>query len=95
MTSTPGIAGGAVPEGWRWRSIWTTLTGFYTRSSGCARGEGKFERTSWDEAYDTIEQRFNEIKEKYGPAADGLVIDISRCSGCGACLMAVIVLEKA
>jgi len=30
------------------------------------RGEGKFERISWDEAYDTCEQRFNEIKEKYG-----------------------------
>lgn len=31
------------------------------------RGEGKFERISWDEAFDTIEQKFNEIKKKYGP----------------------------
>jgi anaerobic selenocysteine-containing dehydrogenase len=33
------------------------------------RGEGKFERISWDEALDTVETRFNEIKEKYGPEA--------------------------
>jgi len=33
------------------------------------RGEGKFERISWDEAFDTIEHKFNEIKEKYGPEA--------------------------
>ena len=31
------------------------------------RGEGKFERITWDEAYDTIERRMNELKEKYGP----------------------------
>lgn len=31
-----------------------------------ARGEGKFERISWDEALDSVETRFNEIKEKYG-----------------------------
>ena len=31
-----------------------------------ARGEGKFEPISWDEAYDLIEQRFNEIKAKHG-----------------------------
>lgn len=30
------------------------------------RGKDKFERISWDEAFDTIEQRFGEIKEKYG-----------------------------
>jgi anaerobic selenocysteine-containing dehydrogenase len=32
-----------------------------------ARGEGKFEPISWDEAYDLCERRLNEIKEKYGP----------------------------
>lgn len=32
-----------------------------------ARGEGKWERISWDEALDTIAQKFGEIKEKYGP----------------------------
>ncbi len=33
------------------------------------RGEGKFERISWDEALDTIEERFTDIKEKYGAEA--------------------------
>ena len=31
-----------------------------------ARGEGKFEPISWDEAFDICEQRLNEIKQKYG-----------------------------
>ncbi|MCL1828558.1 MAG: molybdopterin-dependent oxidoreductase [Oscillospiraceae bacterium] len=34
-----------------------------------ARGEGKFERISWDEAYGTVEQKFNDIKERFGPEA--------------------------
>ena len=34
-----------------------------------ARGEGKFEPISWDEAYDLVETRFNEIKAKHGPEA--------------------------
>jgi anaerobic selenocysteine-containing dehydrogenase len=33
------------------------------------RGAGKFERISWDEAFDTVEKRFNEIKAKFGPEA--------------------------
>jgi anaerobic selenocysteine-containing dehydrogenase len=32
-----------------------------------AKGEGKWERISWDEALDTIAAKFKEIKEKYGP----------------------------
>ncbi len=32
-----------------------------------ARGEGKWERISWDEALDTIAAKFTELKEKYGP----------------------------
>ena len=32
-----------------------------------ARGEGKFEPITWDEAYDLCERRLNEIREKYGP----------------------------
>jgi len=31
------------------------------------RGEGKWQRISWDEALDTIASRFTEIKEQYGP----------------------------
>jgi anaerobic selenocysteine-containing dehydrogenase len=30
------------------------------------RGEGKWQRISWDEAFDTCETRMREIKEKYG-----------------------------
>lgn len=37
------------------------------RAPGSRRGEGKFERISWDEALDTIAQRMKEIREKYGP----------------------------
>ena len=33
------------------------------------RGEGKWARISWEEAYDTIFARMTEIKEKYGPEA--------------------------
>jgi anaerobic selenocysteine-containing dehydrogenase len=31
------------------------------------RGAGKWERISWDEAFDTCEKKMNEIKAKYGP----------------------------
>ncbi len=31
------------------------------------RGEGKWQRISWDEALDTIADKLTEIKEKYGP----------------------------
>ncbi|MCD6300339.1 MAG: molybdopterin-dependent oxidoreductase [Dehalococcoidales bacterium] len=41
------------------------------------RGEGKWERISWDEALDTIAGKLKEIKEKYGPEA----IHISDGSG--------------
>ncbi|MGI5940316.1 MAG: molybdopterin-containing oxidoreductase family protein [Thermoleophilia bacterium] len=33
------------------------------------RGSGAFARISWDEALDTVEARFNDIKEKYGAEA--------------------------
>jgi anaerobic selenocysteine-containing dehydrogenase len=33
------------------------------------RGEGKWQRISWDEALDTIANRYTEIKAKYGPEA--------------------------
>ncbi|MFB0561212.1 MAG: molybdopterin-dependent oxidoreductase [Candidatus Lokiarchaeia archaeon] len=38
------------------------------------RGEGKFERISWDEAFDTIADKFKEIAEKYGWRAIGWVL---------------------
>jgi thiosulfate reductase/polysulfide reductase chain A len=34
-----------------------------------ARGEGKWQRLSWDEALDTIAHNLKSIKEKYGPEA--------------------------
>ncbi len=34
-----------------------------------ARGEGKWQQISWDEALDSIADKFREIKEKYGPEA--------------------------
>lgn len=34
-----------------------------------AKGEGKFERISWDEAYDTIAEKFNGIIDEFGSEA--------------------------
>src|SRR5262249_25768284 len=34
-----------------------------------AKGEGKFERISWDEALDTIASRFQQIAAEFGPEA--------------------------
>lgn len=42
------------------------------RAEGAERGEGKFERISWDEALDIIATKWLEIKEKYGPGAFAL-----------------------
>jgi anaerobic selenocysteine-containing dehydrogenase len=33
------------------------------------RGEGKWQRISWEEAFDIIERKLKEVKEKYGPEA--------------------------
>lgn len=37
-----------------------------------ARGEGKWQRISWDEALDTIAAKLKELKEKYGPESVAL-----------------------
>jgi anaerobic selenocysteine-containing dehydrogenase len=39
----------------------------YPQKRAGARGEGKWERISWDEALDTIAGRFNELKKTLGP----------------------------
>ncbi len=39
----------------------------YPRKRVGSRGEGKWERISWDEALDTIATKFNELKKRHGP----------------------------
>ena len=41
----------------------------YPQRSVGAKGEGKFERITWDEAVDTIVKRLKSIAEEYGPEA--------------------------
>src|SRR4030043_659083 len=41
------------------------------------RGEGKWQRITWNEAYDTIEKRFKDIRTKYG--AESVIF----CQGTG------------
>lgn len=40
-----------------------------------ARGEGKWERISWDEALDTIARNLRAVSEKYGPASQAWVVE--------------------
>ena len=47
------------------------------RVEGTARGEGQYERISWDEALDTIACEFKRITEKYGNES----VFIQECSG--------------
>lgn len=47
------------------------------RIAGTQRGEGKYERISWDEALDTIASEFKRVRDAYGNEA----IFIQECSG--------------
>lgn len=47
------------------------------RVAGTQRGDGQYERISWDEALDTIASEFTRIKEQYGNES----IFIQECSG--------------
>lgn len=44
-----------------------------------AKGEGKWEEISWDEALDTIAEKLLEVKEKYGP--EGVVMVLGEPKG--------------
>ncbi len=46
----------------------------YPQKRAGARGEGKWERISWDEALDTIAGKLRDIKEKYGPEYVALLL---------------------
>ncbi|MDP2605810.1 MAG: molybdopterin-dependent oxidoreductase [Deltaproteobacteria bacterium] len=39
----------------------------YPQKRAGARGEGKWQRISWDEALDTIAEKFNALKQEFGP----------------------------
>ena len=41
----------------------------YPQKRAGAKGEGKFERISWDEALDTIAARLREVADEFGPEA--------------------------
>jgi len=49
------------------REIYDPRRVIYPMRRAGKRGEGKFERISWDEALDTIARKLVEVKEKYGP----------------------------
>ncbi|MBE0595854.1 MAG: molybdopterin-dependent oxidoreductase, partial [Desulfuromonadales bacterium] len=49
------------------RNIYDPKRVLYPMKRVGERGEGKFERISWDEALDTIAAKLVEVKEKFGP----------------------------
>lgn len=46
----------------------------YPQKRAGARGEGKWERISWDEALGTIAEKLNDIKKRYGPEYVGMCL---------------------
>lgn len=51
----------------QWQMIYDSNRVKYPMKRVGTRGEGKFERISWDEALDTVAKKLLEIREKYGP----------------------------
>lgn len=61
----------------RWLGNGNRLNYPMKRVEGTNRGEGKYERISWDEALDTIASEFTRVVETYGNEA----VFIQECSG--------------
>lgn len=60
----------ACVRGWGWRkTIYDPDRLRYPMKRTGERGEGKFERTTWDEALDTVAKELRRIKNSYGPTA--------------------------
>ena len=60
------------PMAWTWHKLaYSPERILYPmkRVDGAKRGEGRFERISWDEALDLVARRFGEIKAEHGPDA--------------------------
>jgi len=53
-----------------------------------ARGEGKWEEISWEEAFDLIEKRMNKIREEYGPESMIFSMGTGRDIGAWICMLA-------
>ena len=53
-----------------------------------ARGEGKWQEISWDEAYDLIEQKLGKIREEFGPESVIFSMGTGRDIGAWICMLA-------
>jgi NADPH-dependent glutamate synthase beta subunit-like oxidoreductase len=62
--ATVCIKGATIPE-----VMYHPNSLLYPLKRAGARGEGKWQRISWDEALDSVAQNLKRIKEKYGPEA--------------------------
>jgi len=52
------------------------------------RGEGKWQKISWDEAFDLIEEKLGKIREKFGPESVVFAMGTGRDIGPWICLLA-------